>query len=86
MEESIYNLLPKVITPPKKSRLIYKSQIPGNLAPTGSTFGTHSKIIPIANLSGSYIIENSRYRSESGTLGKSKACKNYSFRILAKIT
>lgn len=41
MEESIYNLLPKEKTPPKKKTIkLYKSSIPGTLAPTGSTFGS----------------------------------------------
>lgn len=73
MEESIYNLLPKEKTPPKKKTIkLYKSSIPGTLAPTGSTFGSQSRVIPVSNLSGSYILDNNRYRSESGILGKSK--------------
>jgi hypothetical protein len=72
MEESIYNLLPKEKTPPKKKTIkLYKSSIPGTLAPTGSTFGSQSRVIPVSNLSGSYILDN-RHRSESGILGKSK--------------
>ncbi|CAD8126807.1 unnamed protein product [Paramecium sonneborni] len=72
MQESIYNLIPKEKTPPKKVTKLYKSTIPGDIAPTGSTFGTQSQIIPVTNLNGSYIIQPNRYRSESGILGKSK--------------
>ncbi|CAK76172.1 unnamed protein product (macronuclear) [Paramecium tetraurelia] len=72
MQESIYNLIPKEKTPPKKVTKLYKSTIPGTIAPTGSTFGTQSLIIPVTNLNGSYIIQQNRFRSESGILGKSK--------------
>lgn len=51
-EESIYNLVPKEKIEMIKDP-IYKSQYPGYLAPTASTFGLKTSSFPgVANLNG----------------------------------
>jgi len=56
-EESIYNLIPKEQYVPEKPKR-HKSQYPGDLAPTGSTFGlqTTSKQT-CSNLAGKFNLE-----------------------------
>jgi hypothetical protein len=56
-EESIYNLIPKEQYVPEKPKR-HKSQYPGDLAPTGSTFGLKTTSKPIcSNLSGKFNLE-----------------------------
>jgi len=73
-EESIYNLVPKEKIEMIKDP-IYKSQYPGLLAPTASTFGLKTSSFPgVANMSGdiSYPRGAHPLKSEWGTFGKPK--------------
>jgi len=47
MEESIYNIIPEDPQPPRRYKK-YKSQFPGNIEPSYSTFGNHSNIIQVS--------------------------------------
>eukprot|EP01083_Nonionella_stella_P035697 97359_1 len=88
MTESIYNLIPR---PPDKvvSAATYRSRFPGNLPPSGSTFGatTASQTI-VTNLSGS--IEGPTvthpYRKLSATFGQIKTPKQHPGMFLKKGT
>lgn len=70
-EESIYNLIKKVeAKPPKKKR--YRSKYPFNMAPSYSTFGTHTTSQPIIiNGSGNFKKFQTRkiFRSKHGNFG-----------------
>ena len=73
-EESVYNLIPKEqYVAPKQKR--YTSQYPGDLAPTGSTFGlnTTSKAT-CSNLGGKFNLEGGSHSAQAAgaTLGKPK--------------
>lgn len=73
-EESIYNLIPKeqhVAAKPKR----YKSNFPGNLQPTASTFGLATTSKPVcANLSGKYNLEGGAHShaANGATMGVPK--------------
>jgi hypothetical protein len=73
-EESIYNLIPKeqhVAQKPKR----YKSQFPGKLQPTASTFGLGTTSKPqCSNLSGKYNLEGGAHShaAHGATMGVAK--------------
>jgi hypothetical protein len=73
-EESIYNLIPKEQHVAQKGKR-YKSQFPGKLQPTASTFGlgTTSKST-CANLSGKYNLEGGAHshQANGATMGVAK--------------
>ncbi|CAD8068991.1 unnamed protein product [Paramecium primaurelia] len=71
MEESIYNIITEDPLPPKRQKK-YRSQFPGTIQPSYSTFANHSNIIQVKNISGDYQLSSYRYASESGIIGKSK--------------
>ena len=73
-EESVYNLIPKEqYVAPKQKR--YTSQYPGDLAPTGSTFGlTTTSKATCSNLGGKFNLEGGSHSAQAAgaTLGKPK--------------
>ncbi|CAD8086701.1 unnamed protein product [Paramecium sonneborni] len=71
MEESIYNIIIEDPIPHKRQKK-YKSQFPGTIQPSYSTFGNQSNVIQVKNISGDYQLSSRRYASESGTIGKTK--------------
>ncbi|CAD8174770.1 unnamed protein product [Paramecium octaurelia] len=71
MEESIYNIIIEDPLPSKRLKK-YKSQFPGTIQPSYSTFANHSNVIQVKNISGDYQLTSQRYASESGTIGKAK--------------
>jgi len=73
-EESIYNLIPKEQHVPIKDKR-YKSQFPGKLQPTASTFGLGTTSKPqCANLSGKYNLEGGSHShiANGATMGAPK--------------
>ena len=73
-DESIYNLIPKEQYIPEKPKR-YKSQYPGNLAPTASTFGLKTTSKPqCSNLSGKFNLEGGHHSAvaQGGTMGAPK--------------
>ena len=73
-DESIYNLIPKEQYIPEKPKR-YKSQYPGSLAPTASTFGLKTTSKPVcSNLSGKFNLEGGHHSAVGGgaTMGAAK--------------
>jgi len=70
-EESIYNLIPKEQHVPEKQKR-YKSQYPGSLQPTASTFGLKTTSKPTcSNLAGKFNLEGGSHshKAAGATLG-----------------
>lgn len=70
-DESIYNLIPKEQYIPEKAKR-YRSQYPGNLAPTASTFGLNTTSKPVcSNLSGKFNLEGGHHAAigKGSTMG-----------------
>jgi hypothetical protein len=73
-EESIYNLIPKEQHVAQKAKR-YKSQFPGKLQPTASTFGLGTTSKPqCSNLSGKYNLEGGAHShaAHGATMGVAK--------------
>ena len=73
-EESIYNLIPKEQHMTEKNKR-YRSQYPGALQPTASTFGLGTTSKPVqSNLSGKYNLEGGSHshKANGATMGAPK--------------
>ena len=73
-EESIYNLIPKEQHVAQKAKR-HRSQFPGKLQPTASTFGLSTTSKPVcANLAGKYNLEGGAHShaANGATMGLAK--------------